>query len=132
MNRLYPTVAQRAGHRCEYCRAPEAVHSFAFEVEHTLPRTRGGGDELNNLALACRACNAFKSDAVQATDPETGQPAPVFNPRVDVWDVHFNVGDDDRIAGLTPVGRATVARLNLNADRRVVARGRWRALNLFP
>ena len=22
MNRLYPLVAQRAGHRCEYCRAP--------------------------------------------------------------------------------------------------------------
>lgn len=31
MNPLYPAVADRAGHRSEYCRAPEAVFNFAFE-----------------------------------------------------------------------------------------------------
>jgi hypothetical protein len=34
MNPHYRVVAQRAGHRCEYCRAPEAVFNFPFEVEH--------------------------------------------------------------------------------------------------
>lgn len=33
MNPHYPLVARRAGHRCEYCRAPEAVFNFPFEVE---------------------------------------------------------------------------------------------------
>jgi len=30
MNPHYARVAQRAGHRCEYCRAPEAVFNFPF------------------------------------------------------------------------------------------------------
>src|SRR5438105_3796645 len=69
MNPLYPLVAARAGHRCEYCRAPEAVFNFPFEVEHILPRSLGGGDMEDNLALACRACNLRKSARVTCTDP---------------------------------------------------------------
>jgi hypothetical protein len=34
MNPLYARVAARAGDRCEYCHAPEAVFNFPFEVEH--------------------------------------------------------------------------------------------------
>ena len=37
MNDWYPLVAERAGHRCEYCLAPEAVFNFPFEVEHIFP-----------------------------------------------------------------------------------------------
>jgi hypothetical protein len=55
LNPLYPQIAERAEHRCEYCRAPEAIFNFPFEVEHILPSTRGGVDEPFNLALACRA-----------------------------------------------------------------------------
>ena len=36
MNRFYSEVAERAGHRCEYCRAPEVVFNFPFEVEHII------------------------------------------------------------------------------------------------
>jgi hypothetical protein len=32
MNPHYEVVALRAGHRCEYCHAPEAVFNFPFEV----------------------------------------------------------------------------------------------------
>ncbi len=39
MNPLYPFVAERAERRCEYCRAPEEVFNFAFEVEHLLPQS---------------------------------------------------------------------------------------------
>ena len=42
MNPLYPAVAERTGFRCEYCRAPERVFNFAFEVEHIYPRKEGG------------------------------------------------------------------------------------------
>jgi hypothetical protein len=33
MNPQYAEVARRAGHRCEYCRAPEIIFNFPFEVE---------------------------------------------------------------------------------------------------
>jgi 5-methylcytosine-specific restriction endonuclease McrA len=68
MNPHYPTVARRAGHRCEYCRAPEAVFNFPLEVEHILSTSRGSTDEEANLCLACRACNVWKGDRIVAFD----------------------------------------------------------------
>ena len=68
MNAHYPEVARRAGHRCEYCRAPEAVFNFPFEVEHVIPTSHGGADEDGNLCLACRACNLRKSNRLAARD----------------------------------------------------------------
>ena len=81
MNPLYPDVAERAGERCEYCHAPERVFNFAFEVEHILPRSAGGTDALDNLALACESCNSYKSDATSAMDEEEGRDVPLFDPR---------------------------------------------------
>ena len=69
MNPLYPAVALRAGHRCEYCRAPEAVFNFPFEVEHITPIALGRDDSDGNLALSCRACNVHKAAAVDGLDP---------------------------------------------------------------
>jgi len=40
MNLHYAQVALRAGHQCEYCRAPEVVFNFPFEVEHIIPYRR--------------------------------------------------------------------------------------------
>jgi len=62
VNPLYPPVAERAQARCEYCRAPEGVFNFPFEVEHILPKSPGGTDRFENLALSCHACNRFKAD----------------------------------------------------------------------
>lgn len=78
MNPLYPRVAERAGSRCEYCRVPEQVFNFAFEVEHILPRAAEGESGPDNLALACEACNLYKSDAVAGRDEQTNQ----FHPPV--------------------------------------------------
>lgn len=87
---------------------------------------------MENSALACRSCNVFKSDAIEAIDPSTGNIVPIFNPRADVWTTHFAVDDDNRIVGQTATGRATIIRLNINAERQVAARRRWRQLKLFP
>ncbi len=91
MNPHYPSVARRAGHRCEYCRAPEAVFNSPFEVEHILPTSRGGKDEEGNLCLACRACNLRKSDRLVWHDEVTGQDVALFNPRAERWSDHFVV-----------------------------------------
>ena len=71
MNPRYPTVAERAGDCCEYCRAPEAIFNFPFEVEHIVPTSRGGEDQRANWALSCRACNLHKADHLEAMDPES-------------------------------------------------------------
>ena|SRR5687767_6406108 len=122
MNPHYPLVAQRAAHRCEYCRAPEAVFNFPFEVEHVLPPGRGGQDIESNWALSCRSCNLYKSIHIEALDP-----------RRDVWTDHFGVTlENGQIVGITDVGRATVARLQMNTAAQLQARHQWIRLHLFP
>jgi hypothetical protein len=46
---------------------------------------------------------------------------PLFHPRKDSWDDHF-MSRDGYVFGVTPVGRATVRLLNMNALRRVELR----------
>ncbi|MGZ8216639.1 HNH endonuclease [Methylomagnum sp.] len=133
MNKRYSVVAERAVYRCEYCRAPESVFNFPFEVEHILPIARGGSDDPGNLALSCRACNLFKSDFETGHDEANQIKAPLFHPRRETWDDHFAV-DIERaeIVGLTSVGRATVERLRMNRPRQIQARRQWIQLGLFP
>ena len=133
MNPRYAQVAERAAHRCEYCQAPEAVFNFPFEVEHVVPPNRGGNDDFRNLALSCRCCNLFKGNYLDALDPETGKSFPLFNPRRDLWEEHFAVeGQSGLLAGLTPVGRGTVGRLQMNRAAQLAARKQWMRLRLFP
>ncbi|MBA4067289.1 MAG: HNH endonuclease, partial [Isosphaera sp.] len=101
--------------------------------EHVVPVSRGGSDGPDNLALACRACNARKGDAVTGIDEETGDEVPLFNPRADRWSEHFRHDpDSDRLVGLTPAARAAVARLDLNHPLQLIARGLWVQLRLYP
>ena len=37
-----------------------------FEVDHVVPRSRGGGDHLDNLQLLCSHCNRIKGDREQS------------------------------------------------------------------
>lgn len=133
MNRHYGLVAARAGHRCEYCHAPEAVFNFPFEVEHILPTSRGGNDEEVNLALACRSCNVLKSANVSGQDPESQEEVPLYHPRSDSWAVHFRVDfETAEVLGRTATGRATVACMQMNREAQRTARRQWMRLELFP
>src|SRR5260370_9212240 len=42
-----------------------------FEVDHILPRSRGGSNRISHLCLACHACNQQKGDMTAA---EFGHP----------------------------------------------------------
>ncbi len=55
------------GRRCVYCGRGET----AFEIDHVVPRSRGGSDRVSNLVLSCHACNTAKSDQ---TAVEFGHP----------------------------------------------------------
>ena len=133
MNRRYGSVAARAGHRCEYCRAPEVLFNFRFEVEQIVPKSKRGSDEVSNLALACHGCNLFKSDAETGTDPETNEKVVLFHPRLNIWDEHFEFdAESGMIEGINPTGRATVAELQMNNELQLVSRRWWIVLGLFP
>ena len=73
MNPNYPFVAQRAGHRCEYCHAPEVIFNVTFEVDHVLPLSKNGLEQPQNWALSCRICNLRKLDYTHGFDPVSQQ-----------------------------------------------------------
>lgn len=133
MNPLYPAVARRAGHRCEYRRAPEVAFNSRSEVEHIHPTSRGGRDEPANLALSCRSCNAFKSDQVEGFDERTGEITALFNPREELWADHFQYDPDTgEVFGLTQTGRATVQLLGMNEAPQLLARTVWVQARIYP
>ena len=88
--------------------------------------TPQGDDVLENLCLSCWNCNSSKHKATLVIDPETGARVPLFNPRTQVWSEHFEWLDGGtQVRGLSPIGRATVARLKMNRPAMIVARQRW-------
>ncbi|WP_017328419.1 HNH endonuclease [Synechococcus sp. PCC 7336] len=133
MNPNYAAVANRAEHRCEYCRAPELVFNFPFEVEHIIPIALNGSNVLSNLALACRSCNLRKGTNISAVDPQLNVSTDLFHPRQDRWLAHFQSNSNTgEILGLTPTGRATIACLKFNHFQQLAARQLWIRLGLFP
>ncbi len=109
-------VRQRADYRCEYCGlSQEAAPLAAFHIEHVIPRQHGGSDCAENLALACYHCNQHKGPNLAGLDPDTGALTPLFDPRTQSWQDHFEV-QGTQIIGRSPVGRTTVRVLAMNAD----------------
>ncbi|MDX2195072.1 MAG: HNH endonuclease [Cytophagales bacterium] len=50
-------IFKRDGHKCMYC---GSTHNLT--IDHVMPRSRGGASSWDNLATACRNCNARKGD----------------------------------------------------------------------
>ncbi len=87
----------------------------SFHVDHIVARQHEGDDDESNLCLSCHWCNFHKGTNV-ATMVD-GQLMPLFHPRTHDWTVHFKL-IDDRVVGLTPIGRGTVRLLQMNDDDR--------------
>lgn len=49
-------VFARDGHRCQYCGAT------AENIDHVIPRSKGGPHTWDNVVAACRPCNTAKRD----------------------------------------------------------------------
>ncbi|MCC7338419.1 MAG: HNH endonuclease [Pirellulaceae bacterium] len=120
-------IRQRARFRCEYCLLPEAATPFTpFHVEHIIAKQHLIDDSIDNLALACDRCNAFKGPNLSSVDPVTLEIVNLFSPRRDVWDNHY-LFQGSVVIGTTPKGRATVQLLQMNAARRLELRESWLA-----
>jgi len=55
------------GRKCAYC----GKKAIPLEVEHIVPKSRGGTDRVSNLTISCRKCNLKKGDK---TAKEFGYP----------------------------------------------------------
>jgi 5-methylcytosine-specific restriction endonuclease McrA len=53
-------VFARDGHRCQYCDRP------AENLDHVIPRSRGGEHSWENVVASCRPCNARKENRLLA------------------------------------------------------------------
>ena len=133
MNPYYTAIARRASHRCEYCKAPEVVFNFPFEVEHIVPLSWQGSNDEANLALACRSCNLRKGNRISGVSSGSNIEVSFFHPRGDRWSEHFQVNiESGEVLGRTLVGEVTVEYLEINSPAQVAARQLWIRLGLFP
>jgi hypothetical protein len=108
-------IFKRANGFCEYCKCPADFTTDFFSIEHIVPRSKGGSDELSNLAFACMGCNIFKSDKIEGIDPVSQLLLPLFNPRDMIWSENFTWDDSfTLIIGKSAIGRATIESLQLN------------------
>ena len=93
------------------------MSSDRFTIDHLVPQSLGGTDEPDNLALACTRCNQRRYNFTTGIDPVTQQEISLFNPRNQKWADHFIwTADGLKILGITPTGRATCYRLDLNDE----------------
>ena len=60
-------LLQKFDHKCAYC----GKRDVPLEVEHIVPKSRGGSDRVSNLTIACHECNQAKDSQ---TAEEFGHP----------------------------------------------------------
>jgi len=60
-------LLEKWGHACAYC----GKKDVPLEIEHLMPKSRGGSNRVSNLTLACRPCNEQKG---RQTAEEFGYP----------------------------------------------------------
>lgn len=71
-------VFARDGHRCQYCGAA------AENIDHVVPRSKGGLHTWENVVAACRPCNTRKEDRLLHETALTLRRTPVA-PREGTW-----------------------------------------------
>jgi 5-methylcytosine-specific restriction endonuclease McrA len=126
-------VEERAKHCCEYCKFPVAYSHDTFHNEHIIPFYITQNNELDNLAFCCDGCNSHKWVHTEGIDHVTNTIVPLFNPRQNIWQDHFEWHDNFTIIiGKTPIGRATIDVLKMNRQGLVNIRKALFAYGVLP
>ncbi len=72
------SIFVRDEHRCQYCGAA------AENIDHVVPRSRGGEHVWENVVASCRTCNAQKEDRLLA-ETHLKLRRPPYAPRETIW-----------------------------------------------
>jgi 5-methylcytosine-specific restriction endonuclease McrA len=108
-------LLEKFGRRCVYCGRGET----AFEIDHVVPRSRGGTDRVSNLVLSCHDCNTAKGDRTAA---EFGHPQVEGEAQLPLRDAaavnatRFALVEALGVLGL-PIGTWSGGRTRWNRDR---------------
>jgi 5-methylcytosine-specific restriction endonuclease McrA len=108
-------LLEKFGRRCVYCGRGET----AFEIDHVVPRSRGGTERVNNLVLSCHDCNRAKGDQTAA---EFGHPQVAVQAQLPLRDAaavnatRFALVEALGVLGL-PIGSWSGGRTRWNRDR---------------
>lgn len=123
---LRKKVQESFHYRCAYCQSSQQYVLGVLEIDHIIPLSLGGTSDETNLCLACRLCNNYKSNQIDAIDLTTNTNVRLFNPRTQLWKEHFEWDETStQIIGTTPCGRATVDALKLNNKIALIVRKNW-------
>jgi len=116
-------LLEKWGRACAYCGAT----SVPLEVEHIVPRSRGGSNRVSNLTLGCHDCNQRKGNRTAA---EFGFPAVQAKAKVPLrdaaavnstrWALHTRL----KGTGL-PVETGTGGRTKYNRITRGLGKAHW-------
>jgi hypothetical protein len=71
-------ILMRDGFACVYCGATSA--ESALEIDHSHPRSKGGGNDDDNLVTSCRTCNNGKGAATLSDKPRREKARAASNP----------------------------------------------------
>jgi 5-methylcytosine-specific restriction endonuclease McrA len=108
---------------CAYC----GVRDVPLEVEHIIPKVRGGSDRVSNLTLACAPCNQKKGSQ---TANEFGYPQVQAQAKVPLKDAaavnttRWALSHALETTGL-PVETGTGGRTKYNRMRLSIAKSHW-------
>jgi len=53
-------LLEKWGRKCAYC----GIENVPLEVDHIVPKSRGGTDKVSNLTIACKKCNRKKGNRI--------------------------------------------------------------------
>jgi len=53
-------IYARDDYKCHYCQVRYPDIDVTFTVDHVIPRSQGGGEDLDNLVCCCAPCNRAK------------------------------------------------------------------------
>jgi hypothetical protein len=116
-------VLAKVGRTCAYCGAT----GVPLQIDHIVPKSRGGSDRVSNLALACRPCNQAKGTQTAA---EFGYPELEALARCPLQDAaavtatRWALYQCLRATGL-PVEAGTGGRTKWNRTRRGLPNAHW-------
>ena len=108
-------LLEKFGRRCLYC----GRQHMPFELDHVVPRSRGGSDRVSNLVLSCHDCNQRKGDRTAAEFGHAEVEKQAKQPLKDAAAVNatrFALGEALRALGL-PLGFWSGGRTRWNRER---------------
>lgn len=137
---VFPAVLQLFSEKCAYCETP--VISMLADIDHFRPRASVAEDarhpgywwlanRWDNIFLACRVCNAAKSNRFPLEDEklrafivggEVYEQPLLLDPTADNPAEHFVYDEGGFVASDTLRGQTTIAQLRLNRASLVIDR----------